>query len=60
MSARTIRVQPSWAKEVAVALPMPEMVCKIRCGYDGGGLELTGGCTGDESDAGEECGRHGL
>jgi hypothetical protein len=45
ISARTMRMQPSWANAVAVALPMP-VFC--RYGISGDGVErLTRGCTGD-------------
>lgn len=46
MSARTMRVQPSWANAVAVALPMPGF-CELVVWILGDGVEgLTGGCAG--------------
>jgi hypothetical protein len=46
MSARTMRVQPSWANAVAVALPIPVFFVGMKVGVVV--LErLTRGCTGD-------------
>lgn len=50
MSASTMRVQPSWANAVAVALPMPGLngllLVKMESDVDGSSA-LTGGGTGD-------------